>query len=265
MASIAAHGAPPSALPSALLSTFLCAAMAPTGALAADAVGSTTLELAHARDRLDNGGSDWRESGLRATHVFAPRQAGSLALTRTERFGLSDSEVSGSVSLPLSGTLVATVDGARSATHRVLARHSFAAALQYEFAHAWLVHGALKRSKYDATGVTQGTVMLERYVGAYSAALAWRPTRTDFATVHGYSAHASWYYGERNVLGVVLATGQEATSLPLRVVLSDVRSAALTGRHALSPDWFVRYALSKTRQSGLYTRTGMSIGLAHVF
>ncbi len=53
--------------------------------------------------------------------------------------------------------------------------------------------------------------------------------------------------------------------MPFDVTLTDVRAVALTGRHAVAPRWMVNYALSHTRNSGLYTRKGISVGLAYTF
>jgi hypothetical protein len=49
------------------------------------------------------------------------------------------------------------------------------------------------------------------------------------------------------------------------VRLSEVRALALTGRHWFDPAWSLHYAIGRTRQGELYTRHGISAGLAHAF
>ena len=244
----------------ALLISMLC--MPATGA---EAPGSTTAGLDLSSESLSSGGADWSELTLRITRDIAPRTRAGVALSRTRRFGLDDSQFAASAALPIGAKLVATVDAAFSPTHRVLARHALGGALQFEFAPAWLAHAGVKTTSYDAVRVNQGLLMLERYVGAYSAALAWRPTRAFGATAYGYSAQAAWYYGDKDSVGVMLSSGDEASSLPGGVVLGRVRAAALTGRHVIAPGWTFNYGFSQTRQVGLYTRKGINVGLAHVY
>ncbi len=234
-------------------------------ALSAEVPGTTTVGVDVSSESLSIGGADWSELSVRATRDIAPRTMAAVALTRTRRFGLDDSQLAASAALPFGPKLVATVDAVFSPSHRVLARHALGAALQLEFAPAWLVHGGLRTTSYDAVRVNQGLLMMERYVGDVSMALAWRPTRAFAATAHGYSAQAAWYYGDKDSVGITLASGDEASSLPGAVVLGRVRAAALTGRHVIATGWTFNYGFSQTRQVGMYTRKGINFGLAHAY
>lgn len=223
------------------------------------------LRLSTAIERLDNGTPDWRESELGLHFDFRPRQALDLAVARTERFGLDDNRLSAAGSLPLSPALTAELEGNLSTTHKVLARHTLGAALQYEFAPAWLIRGGMRHSGYDTSTVNQGQLMLEHYVSDFSWAIGWRPTRTLGTTVEGVELRGAYYYGERNAVTLILASGKEVASIPGGVLPADVRSTALTGRHALDRRWTLTYALSHTRQGSLYTRNGINVGVQYAF
>jgi YaiO family outer membrane protein len=248
-------------LPRLLLATLSLPALAS----AAGSNPSTTLGVEAAHESLDNGSDDWRALTLRARHDIAPRQLAEFTWNETERFGLRDNQLGLLYSSAIGAALTATVDANFSNTHRVLARNAAGASLQYEFRKGWLAHAGLRTSDYSSARVNQAQLAIEQYVGAASWSLAWRPTRAFGTTAHSAELRAAWYYGERNAIGVSYARGQEAASTPFDVTLTDVRAAALTGRHAIAPRWTVNYALSHTRNSGLYTRKGISGGLAYTF
>jgi YaiO family outer membrane protein len=108
--------------------------------------------------------------------------------------------------------------------------------------------------------------MLERYAGDYSASLAWRPVRTLGTSANGFELRANRYYGDDSHVGLIASSGREATPLGEgQIVLAQVRSLALVGRHRVGPGWSLTYALNRTRQGGFYSRTGLAAGAQHDF
>jgi YaiO family outer membrane protein len=250
---------------SCLPTVLLCAAAASQPALA-QTEGGQRLILGTELSDLSRGNRNWSEVSLRYVRLGAPRQSTELAVTGTSRFGLKDSQIDVAHSEPLSPALAASLQASYSPTARVLPSYSVGASLQYEFAPAWLVHGGLRHTHYDNTDVNRMTFMLERYVGNFSASVAWSPVRalgthSDLVEVRG-----SWYHSEGGSIGLIVGRGDEATQLGGGIVaLADVRSLALIGRHRLGPDYGLIYALSRTRQGSLYRRTGVSIGVQRDF
>lgn len=223
-------------------------------------------ELANESSQLSNGSPDWRETSLRLTHKLSQRSVRSIALTQTSRFGLEDQELSGLLSLPLTDKMTASFEGSLSPTHRVLARQSLAATLQYEFLPAWIAHAGLGHRRYDTTNVDQGQLMLEHYFSSFSASVAWKPVRAAGSSASSTELRASYYYSDANSIGIIVSDGRETTTLgPNSVVLTDVKATALLGRHWINRQWAVNYALSHTRQGGFYTRRSVRLGVQHVF
>ena len=217
---------------------------------------TTTIEVGHERNHLDNGSPDWRETSVQLQHALGKQSYAAVGLLATNRFGLADTQVSGAYALPLATGLVGTIDASYSETHRVLARHSLGIATQYEFAPAWLVHTGLRNTRYDAVSVNQGSLGLERYVGDFSWMATWYPVRAFGTSANSYALRGNYYYSDTSFVGLVGATGQEATPIGANsVVVADVRSLALISRHTLS----------RTRQGGFYTRNGARIGAQYAF
>lgn len=249
----------------------LAALLAGCAALAAEAPGepmpdALSLELAGGRQQLSNGSPDWTETSARIAQRRSTRHATELGLVLTERFGLQDEQLTGLLVRPLEPRLTVTLDASLSPTHRVLARHHLGANLQYEFAPAWLLHGGLRSTQYDSATVTQGSVMLERYVSAFSWLLAWRPVQTQGRSTSSLELRGTYYYADKSSVGLSLADGQEAVQLSDTVLqLADVRATTLSGRHWLTPDWALSYEWGSTRQGDFYTRSGWRIGVQHLF
>ena len=229
--------------------------------------GATThIELSADSSRLSNGTPDWRETTLRLTRKLSRQSAKTIELTQTNRFGLDDQEISGLLSTPLSDKLTATVSGSISPTHRVLARQRVEGSLQYEFAPAWLVHGGLGHRRYDTVRVDQANLMLEHYFSSFSVSAAWKPVRASGVSSESAELRFSYYYGDANFAGLIVSNGQEATSItPSTVVLADVRAIALLGRHWLTRQWAMNYALTRAQQGNFYTRNSVRLGAEYAF
>lgn len=244
---------------------FILAALGATAAAQAGDLPSATVRLSTSAEHLSNGTPDWRENSAGLQLGFAPHQSIDLSAGDVSRFGLHDNQFGASFTTPLSDTLAASVDASASGTHRVLARHAVGGELQYEFAHAWLVHAGARSTSFDSASVRQGLVALEHYFSDYSVTLGWRPTHALGRSANGLEARASYYYGEHNAVTLIAAAGQEAASIPGGVALTDVRSVALAGRHWLDRHWAVTWSAGRTRQGDLYSRNGVSLGAQYAF
>lgn len=258
-----AHHLPPTAIATLLLAGLSALPAAAQPSAAAD---PWSVEFATSRQQLSNSSPDWTENAARLSHRWGTRHTSELGVAQTRRFGLDDEQLSGLLVRPLGERLTATVDASLSPTHRVLPTHHLGAMLQYEFAPAWLVHGGLRSTQYNTATVTQGTAMLERYVGAFSWLAAWRPVQTQGSSTSSTELRGSYYYGERSSVSLSVSAGQEAVQISdTELQLADVRSTVLGGRHWLAPAWALNYEWSSTRQGEFYTRSGWRIGVQHLF
>jgi YaiO family outer membrane protein len=236
------------------------------GAIAQEAPANRITVLGE-HSALDNGYADWNEASLQYARQLGPRHSVEAGLARTRRFGLDDTQLSAAYNLPLSEPLTLGLAATYSDTHRVLPRHSLGATLSWEFRPTWLLHGGLKQTRYDGSRVDQGSLMLERYFGNYSASLAWKPVRTQGTRADGFELRGNHFYAEGSSVGLIAAVGKEATQVgPDTLVMADVRSLALVGRHRLGTGpWSLVYAVSRTRQGDFYHRTGASLGVQYAF
>lgn len=226
----------------------------------------TSIELGYARESLSNDSPDWQDTGIDITHRFGTREYLGVSLHDAKRFGVEDVSAAAFYLMPLSDKVAASIEGSLSPDANFLPRNMVAGTLQYEFAPAWILYGGLKSANYAQDHVTEGLLKLERYVSDFSWSVAWKPVHALGTYAQSFEVRGNYYYGERNMVGIIAAYGQEATSIaPDELVISDVRSIALLGRHHLTPRWALTYAITRTEQGTFYTRTGGRLGVQYSF
>lgn len=226
----------------------------------------TLIELSAESSYLSNGSPDWRYETLRVARKLSPRDVKELTLSQTQRFGLDDQQISGLYATPLSDKVTAVLSASISPSHRVLARHGADATLQYEFAPAWLAHAGLSNRRYNTVNVNQASLTLEHYFSSFSLAATWRPARALDTNASSAELRGTYYYGSTNSIGFIASSGQEATTVNANtVLLADVRTAALLGRHWLSPQWAINYAVARTLQGSFYNRNSVHLGAEYIF
>lgn len=215
---------------------------------------------------LDKGYANWREQGLRIQRVHAPRHASELVLSRTSRFGLKDTQIEASHVMPLSPAMVLSAQLGASPTHRVLPRHMLGASLQTEFAPGWLLHTGARYTRYEQSRVERVGLMLERYVGDFSHALEWAPSRSQGERSDTYTWRSSWYPGEGRSLGLIASTGEEVAEIGAgATTVAQVRSLALVARWRIDPLWSLTGAWARTHQGDFYNRTSVNVGVQRDF
>ncbi|KQT07684.1 YaiO family outer membrane beta-barrel protein [Ramlibacter sp. Leaf400] len=216
--------------------------------------------------RLDRGLADWNEAGVQLSRHWSVREVAEIGLLRTRRFGQDDTQLQAGYSAALGPRLTGAVQGNASPSHHVLARYALGGNLQYEFADRWLAHAGARHTRYDNARVNQLRLALEHYTGPFSVLAAWSPARALGQGADTVELRGHWYYGEDSSVGVIASRGDEATQLGAgRVVLADVRSLALTGRHGLAPGRWLVWGVNRTRQGDFYTRSGATLGLQLAF
>lgn len=216
-------------------------------------------------DRLTAGRQSWRNESVFVEHKSERGDVGGVRVNTTQRFGVDDQQIEGFYSRKLSDMLRVGIDGNASPTHRVLARSTLGGTLQYEFAPAWLLHGGARQARYDSVTVNQLSLGTEHYFGDWGAALTAYNSHAYGEDALTWVGRLSRYYGDRDRISLLLATGREPTSIAGTIVTSDVRSMALTGRHWIAPRVAIDYAVGSTRQGDFYSRTGGSLGLVIAF
>ena len=238
----------------------------PLPALAQTAKLPTSLELGYSRESLSNDSPDWQDTGIDITHRFDAREYLGVSLHDVKRFGVEDVSAAAFYLRPLNERVAASIEGSLSPGASFLPRSSLAATLQFEFAPAWLLHGGLKSATYAEDHVTEGSLKLERYVSDFSWSVTWKPVSALGSYAQSFEVRGNYYYGDRNMVGFIAAYGQEATSVaPEEVVLADVKSIALLGRHHLTERWALTYAITRVEQGTFYTRTGGRLGVQYSF
>ncbi len=216
-------------------------------------------------DTLTRGRASWRNESVFVDRKWVDGSVGGVRINTTQRYGLNDSQLEGYYSLPLTQLLRAGIDVQASPSHRVLAKTGIGASAQYEFAKAWLAHASARQLRYDSVTVDQLSAGIEHYFGNWGAYAGVTHSHAYAANTRTWIARLSRYYGERDRVNLIVASGSEPVNIAGNVTNSDVNSATVTGRHWLTKAVAIDYSAGITQQGNFYTRRGGSLGLALAF
>jgi len=249
---------------------LLFLSLLPMAAQAADAPAgaSSEAEVGFSHDALNQGYANWDSSYLDGAHQFGARHSVYGELRETRRFNLNGREISGGYYHPLSDTWTALLGASISPDHYVLPKDTLLGQVQKAFDGGWDVQAGLRRSLYNTASSNLLVLTGERYWGSFRAAYTLYLSKLQGAgTAPSHMGQLSYYYAERNYFTLGVAKGRQVENLGagLGVLLTEVTSTSLSGRHWLDANWGVSYEATLEHQGNLYTRKGIRFGLRRAF
>lgn len=253
-----------------LLLTLLAALLSP---LTSHASGlpqgmANDVEAGVTHDALGNGYANWNSVYIDGSHRFGERNTVYGELRETQRFNLTDREISGGYYYPLAETWTSLVEASVSPEHHVLPKSSVFGQLKMTLDDGWNVQAGLRHNEYNTAATDLMVLTGERYWGNFRAAYTYylgKPQGAGAASSH--LGQLSYYYAERNYLTLGFAKGRQVENLGagLGVLTTDVTSTSLSGRHWLNSDWGLSYEAIAEHQGRLYSRKGIRFGLRRAF
>ncbi|HJZ81949.1 MAG TPA: YaiO family outer membrane beta-barrel protein [Pyrinomonadaceae bacterium] len=231
------------------------------------------LEIGASHERLSNG-QDWQGYFFNFNRKFRSAQIlyGSVCVAR--RFHQTDPCLMAGLYQPLnkSRSWSVTVEASGSPHHQILPVVSIYGQVEHNFGKGWLGHAGLRHSHYSADDVILGTVTNKVNMGILGVENYFRKFRAAYTlyvanlngrgTATSHSFQGSYYYDERNSIGLGVAFGEEIESVGRGVLLrTPVQEISMNGRQWMNQRWGFSYVALWHRQGHLYTRSGGQIGL----
>ena len=236
----------------------------PSTKTTAPATPELQVEISASHERLSNG-NDWQSYSLGISRKFSSWQTlyGSASLVR--RFDQTDQYLTIGLYQPLnkSRRWAATFEAAGSPRHQVMPQVALFGQLERNFGAGWIGRAGLSYRHYTEDTVNIGIFGLERYFGKYRAAYTYYLAHLNGKGNSGsHLVQGSYYFDERNSVGLSLALGNEIESVGNgRLITTPVQEISLNGRQWMNQRWGFSYLLLWHRQGSLYTRSGGQIGL----
>lgn len=230
------------------------------------------FEAGAGADRLSSGAADWRQVDLALRHRYAPRSLFELALRRTQRSGVDDTEFGGLVALPLGGAWQGSLGASVSPSHEALPRVGARFELTRSFEGGWVGSAMLARRRFEVGSIGSGSTQVgfgvERYMGVWRGAASVGSTRLDGG---GSAANLRLqvdrsFADERGRIGLVVARGRELEGVPATlpapsdVVVQRVDTLAVVGALPLAGRWALTGEASHVRNSDLRRRSSLPAG-----
>lgn len=238
--------------------------------VATNALASPSIEaqVNFSYSSLTKGYGVWRSASLDVSKKFKPRQVVYGSARVEERGALRDKQLVVGAYQPLGRKWTFSAEASQSSTPHFLPKWTLEANLSRTLPKGWNVTGGVRQVAYSRTRATLTRVQTERYWGAYRAAYTLTISNLQSAgNSAGHHLQFNRYYGEQNSSwGVSAGFGRELESLGAgRVLRTDSKGVAVSGRHWFNGRWGVNYALGWQQQGKLYTRREMSFGLRYRF
>lgn len=228
----------------------------------------TEAEAGVSHEDLTNNFPSWRSHYIEGVHYYAPRETVYGAFREVDRSGHVDHEAQASVYHPVGPASTLLLDATYSSSHITLPRWSMFAQWEHSFWDGWGVLAGMRRREYTDNRVNIGNLTAERYIGNYH--VAYTLFRSDVQRAGSETSHllqATYYYGERNSVGLVYTNGRELEfdAASQSTLVFDIRALAVTGRHWVTRGWAVSYSVYEHEQGNAYTRKGVNLGIRHAF
>lgn len=228
---------------------------------------SAEFEVGATHDRLSNRSPDWTSIYVDGKKKLGDDKTLYGTLRETRRFGLTDQEARGGYYFPLAENWTGLFEANASSTHNVLPKWSALGEIIHNFGGGWVGHLGLRETEYNSSTSTRKMLTVERYWGNFRAAYTFSASQTSSGgSPSGSRINVNYYYGDGSSIGLGHGRGKEIESIgPDALLISNVRSVTLTGRHWFNPAWALTYDWGTHEQGTSYTRDGFSLGLRHRF
>ena len=228
----------------------------------------TEIELDVGRETLTNNGLNWNLTQLELSRQVADRYTIYGNLREINRFGLKDTDGTAGFYYPLTATWTSVLEAGVSPSHHISPRYSLFGQLHNTLGNGWGVEAGVRHSEYERSAVDIFSATAERYWGNWRGAYtfyAGRPQGAASGAAH--RLQLTYYYNERNSIGVCYTTGREVENIgpPNGVRATDVKDLTINGRYWFSNAWGLSYEFVSHEQGTLYRRQGLRLGVRHSF
>ena len=222
------------------------------------------VETGTTSESLSNGYTPWRSSHLGLSRKLGERRTLYGSLTQTERFSLTDQQITAGLYQPLGCRATFLIEGGLSPTHRVTATDTLLGEIDWPLERGWVVDFGLRHSDYAQAHANLETLTAERYFGPYHAAwTVYAAGLPGSAQSLSHRVQIGWFYTERSSISLAGSFGTDLETLgPGRVGAVAVKEYDLSGRHWITPRWGISYAIGFQRQGNRYDKKELTVGLS---
>lgn len=216
---------------------------------------------------LDRGFDDWTSVSVAARGGVASNAELRASAAYVSRYGQSDVDASLGATWVAGPLLEIGGDLGAAANADYLPEWSGRAHAVMRLAPATLLQVAYRHARYAATQNDTWSVTAEQYVERFRLAYTlYHGDPADAQETYSHVMRLDWSYSDSGWAGVQYVTGEESESDGAGgLLVTKVEGAALLGRHALTPEWSLLWALTWHDQGDLYRRAGLDVGLARRF
>lgn len=217
-------------------------------------------------DWLSNDFDSWQHQYLRGHHRINDRARWRGDIRNYNRYGLTNTSISTGLTYQLAPRTVADVEVSYTPSAEFRPEQRYIAQLYQGLWQGGGVTVGAQHSSWPTNDSRSFFIEPDYYYGPFRFAARYNWVDLDnVGSSSGYSLSAAWYYDDRSHTTLSYADGREIEPIGETILISQVRSIAVFGRHHLRQRWSVEYALSYTEQGTFHNRTGVELGVHYQF
>jgi YaiO family outer membrane protein len=228
----------------------------------------TRLSADVSYEELSGNRSAWKGASLGLNHRLGEHRYAFAGLHLEERFDTRDEQFQLAYSARLGDSWSYGLSGDFAPDAEVLPEWSVAADAGRALPDAWGIGLRLRHASYLSSDVDTFSVLLDKYVDAWSAGYSLNAAKTSGIgdPSFGHLLRLARDYGHSSRAALVVGFGEEAEAVaPGIVQVTDTKSVALAGLHWTSTAWGIAWEAGWYEQGDLYDRFRIRLGLEHRF
>lgn len=240
-----------------------------TGSLTTEANGTDTqLEGGGSYQNLTNNFASWKSAYLEGSYRPQKGQTYYGRLRYLNEYSINDGDFFAGTYQSLLPRTTLVVEGSIGFAQRITPQWSLFGQLQQGLGNGWAIWSGLRHSVYTSQYVELLSGTVEKYFSSFRATATIYESRGSNKGwgLPSYAGRLDYYYGLGSVVGVGGSVGQELNRIRTNdLAFFNTKTFYILGRHWFTDSWALSYELPWHRQSTLYNRYGIRLGLRHRF
>lgn len=224
-------------------------------------------EVGGGYEYLNHGYRDWSSSFVGVKHAD-PEQVFYGRVAEINRFGLTDAALTAGLTQRFQDRWTASLETYDSPTGHFIPQWSMQGGLRYQTDWPVGIEVGFRHSSYRTLSNEIGTITLDSYIEQFRVAstLYMSQLQGDGSLKFSGALDASWYYGEKSNVGMILGFGTQPIVVAPGVYRNDqVQTYLLKGVHEIGGSWALFFDAGVIVQGNSYTRSGANMGIKYSF
>lgn len=233
---------------------------------------SDRIEFGGSYEYLSKGYAPWSSSYVRYGQSGADGWQWQAMAAELNRFGLTDANIQLDMTKRLSPSWIVGIQTDDSPTNKFIPIWSLRGTLAYRTDFGLGIEAAYKYAAYRDVILNIGSFTLDQYIDSWRIAYTGFVSNLETYDTIAYSnlLDVSYFYGDKNRMGLLLGYGMQAVLKnamlnPSDITLAMTQTYIVRGEYYFEDNLAMIYSLGYNVQGTFYSRSGFDLALRYAF